>query len=295
MSLQPAFTQQSRPAAREKLPARGGVGLKVHHAQQVLETLPDVGFFEVHAENYMVDGGPFHHYLTRVRENYPLSIHGVALSLGSPEPLDVQHLDALAHLLDRYEPQSFSEHLAWSSHQGIYLNDLLPVAYNLQTLNQVVDHLDQVQTRLKRKILLENPASYLEFDDSELSETAFISEVVARSGCGLLLDVTNVYVTCANHRFDVERYVLDLPLDKVGEIHLAGHALDFGQAGDQILIDSHGAPVDDRVWELYEFVLGIVGPKPTLIERDNKVPPLRELLAESSMADLYLRGCEVAS
>ena len=192
------------------VPARSGLGLKPGHFRTILVTRPDLGFFEIHAENYMVDGGPFHHYLTQIRRDYALSIHGVGLSIGGEGPLDEEHLDRLASLISRYEPQSFSEHLAWSSHGDIFLNDLLPAPYNPATLQRVCDHIDRVHERLDRRMLLENPATYVEFAASTLAETDFISEVVKRTGCGLLLDVNNVYVSCNNHGRDPQAFIEEM-------------------------------------------------------------------------------------
>jgi hypothetical protein len=267
------------------LPPRGGVGLKPEHFREILATAPELGFFEIHAENYMVDGGPFHHYLERIRQRHALSIHGVGLSIGGELPLDSAHLDRLARLLDRYQPESFSEHLAWASHGGVFLNDLLPAPYHAATLARVCEHIDQVQTRLKRRMLLENPATYVEFAASTLAEADFITEVVRRSGCGLLLDVNNVYVACVNHHRDPRAYIGALPLDAVGQVHLAGFARDVDAAGDPLLIDSHGAPVAQAVWDLYAFALERLGPVPTLIERDNDIPAFPVLLAEAQRAE----------
>lgn len=267
------------------LPLRAGVGLKSEHFQDVLESQPDIGFFEVHAENFMVAGGPFHHYLSRIREKYPLSIHGVALSIGADAPLNMDHLNALKHLLDRYQPESFSEHLAWSTHGEIYLNDLLPVPYTAVSMQCVCDHIDQVQSHLKRRMLLENPATYVEFAESTMDEPAFITEVLRRTGCGLLLDVNNVYVSCVNHHRDPQANIRALPLAQVGEVHLAGFAEQVDGSGDRLLIDSHGSPVTKAVWDLYAFTLGLTGPVATLLERDNDVPPLAVLMAEAAIAD----------
>jgi hypothetical protein len=275
-------------AAQCALPARSGVGLKPEHCRAIVEAWPDLGFFEIHAENYMVAGGPFHHYLTRIRERYPLSIHGVGLSIGGEAPLDEAHLDRLAALLDRYRPQAFSEHLAWSSHGGIFLDDLLPVPYRRATLERVCQHIDRVQSRLKRTLLLENPATYVEFDSSTMSETEFIGAVLRRTGCGLLLDVNNVHVSCTNHGRDPYAYLRALPLDRVGEIHLAGFAQDIDAAGDPLLIDSHGAPVAPAVWDLYRYTLALTGPKPTLIERDNDIPAFDVLFAEARVAEAMI-------
>ncbi|MHC8385863.1 MNIO family bufferin maturase [Pseudomonas sp. LB3P14] len=275
------------------LPPRAGLGLKTEHFREVLGSQPDIGFFEVHAENYMVAGGPFHHYLGLIHEQYPLSLHGVGLSIGGEGPLDVQHLQRLANLIERYQPHAFSEHLAWSSHGPVFLNDLLPLAYDTPTLNRVCEHIDQVQNTLKRPMLLENPATYLEFQRSTLDEADFISEVIRRTGCGLLLDVNNVYVSSINHRRDPLAYIDALPLHAVGEIHLAGFAEDTDTLGDRLLIDDHGAPIDNAVWALYLRVLERVGPMATLIERDNQLPAFTVLHAEVRQADELLLCAEV--
>ncbi|MBN2976678.1 hypothetical protein BFW88_06080 [Pseudomonas fluorescens] len=275
----------SRQAA---LPRRAGLGLKNEHFAEVLDSSPDIGFFEVHAENYMVAGGPFHHYLGLIREQYPLSLHGVGLSIGGEGPLNREHLARLVTLIERYQPQSFSEHLAWSSHGPVFLNDLLPLAYDTATLNRVCEHIDQVQGTLRRQMLLENPSTYLQFQCSTLDETDFISEIIRRTGCGLLLDVNNVYVSCINHQRDPLAYIDALPLHAVGEIHLAGFAEDTDNLGDRLLIDDHGAPVDNAVWRLYEQVLERIGPVPTLIERDNQVPAFSVLMVEARTAEGHL-------
>ncbi|HJR28562.1 MAG TPA: DUF692 domain-containing protein [Pseudomonas sp.] len=271
------------------LPPRSGLGLKTEHFREVLGAQPDIGFFEVHAENYMVAGGPFHHFLGLIREQYPLSLHGVGLSIGAEGPLDGQHLQRLAALIERYQPQSFSEHLAWSSHGPVFLNDLLPLAYDAPTLNRVCEHIDQVQSTFKRPMLLENPATYLAFQHSTIDEAQFIREVIRRTGCGLLLDVNNVYVSCINHQRDPLTYIDALPLHAVAEIHLAGFAEDTDSLGDRLLIDDHGAPIDNAVWALYSRVLERVGPIATLIERDNQVPAFSVLHAEARHADELLR------
>lgn len=270
------------------LPGVGGVGLKPEHFKEILATRPAIGFFEIHAENYMVAGGPFHHYLERIRADYPLSIHGVGLSIGGAGPLDEAHLDRLAALLDRYQPESFSEHLAWSSHNDIFFNDLLPAPYHAGTVARVCEHIDRVQERLGRRMLLENPATYVEFEASTLAEADFIAEVVRRTGCGLLLDVNNIYVSCVNHGRSASAYLRALPLASVGEIHLAGFAEDVDAAGDRLLIDSHGAAVAGDVWDLYAQALGHVGPMATLIERDNDIPALAVLHAEARHAEAMM-------
>jgi len=270
------------------LPAGSGIGLKPQHFQEVLAVRPEICFFEVHAENYMVDGGPLHHYLGRIREHYALSLHGVGLSLGGDGPPDEAHLDRLARLIDRYEPASFSEHLAWSTHGDMFLNDLLPVAYDEATLAQVCRHIDRVQERLGLRMLLENPSTYVEFERSTMSEPTFLREVLRRTGCGLLLDVTNVHVSCTNHGRDPGTYLRELPLDAVGEVHLAGFARDADGAGDPLLIDSHGSAVDEAVWALYASVVTRLGAVPTLLERDHDVPSLATLLGEAARAQSLL-------
>jgi len=290
--LQPATLHRAQAVGSE-LPPRTGLGLKTEHFQTVLETRPDLGFFEVHAENYMVAGGPFHHYLGLIREQYPLSLHGVGLSIGAEGPLDNEHLKRLARLIERYQPQSFSEHLAWSTHGPVFLNDLLPLAYDHATLQRVCEHVDQVQSTLKRPMLLENPATYLQFQRSTLDEADFISEIIHRTGCGLLLDVNNVYVSSINHQRDPLAYIEALPLHAVGEIHLAGFAEDADNLGDRLLIDDHGAPIDQAVWTLYQQVLDKIGPMATLIERDNQLPAFAVLLAEAGQSEELLKQAEV--
>ena len=278
------------PAAHApQLPARAGLGLKSAHYQAILDSSADVGFFEVHAENYMVAGGPFHHYLGLLRERYALSLHGVGLSIGAAAPLDEAHLQRLAVLIERYQPQAFSEHLAWSSHDQVFFHDLLPVAYDAATLARVCEHIDRVQSRLQRQMLLENPATYVEFACSSMDEAQFLGEVVQRTGCGLLLDVNNVYVSSINHQRDPWAYIQSLPLHAVGELHLAGFAEDCDGSGARLLIDNHGAPVDQAVWALYAQTLTLTGALPTLIERDHQVPALAVLLAEARQADSLLR------
>lgn len=290
----PAVTTVHRPPqAACQLPARVGLGLKPEYFCSLLEHCPDIGFLEIHAENYMVEGGPFHHYLGLLHEKYPLSIHGVGLSIGAESPLDHDHLLRLKRLLERHPPQAFSEHLAWSSHGPMFLNDLLPLAYDLPTLDRVCAHVDQVQETLGRTLLLENPATYLQFEASTLDETDFIGQVVRRTGCGLLLDVNNVYVTCINHGLDPVAYLTALPLHAVGQVHLAGFSEDADDQGRRLLIDSHSAPVDAAVWALYRLVLERIGPVPTLIEWDNDLPPLHRLLAEAQQAESLMTDSEV--
>lgn len=288
LSFTPSVCVAPLVAMENTLPVRAGIGLKPEHFQTILAEKPDLGFFEIHAENYMVAGGPFHYYLTRIRELYPLSIHGVGLSIGSERPLDEAHLDRLSALIDRYQPQSFSEHLAWAGHGGTFLNDLLPLPYNNNTLQLVCDHIDQVQNRLKRTMLLENPATYVEFKSSDRSETDFIKEILHHTGCGLLLDVNNVYVSCTNHGRDPYAYIKALSQQKIGEIHLAGFAQEIDAMGAPLLIDSHGSPIADAVWQLYDFAIAVIGATPTLIERDNNIPSLEVMQFEANQAEQRL-------
>ena len=267
------------------LPPRAGVGLKPEHYRAILETAPDIGWFEIHAENYMGEGGPPHHYLTAIRERYPVSLHGVGLSIGGSAPLDREHLTRLKALMARYQPSLFSEHLAWSSHDNIYLNDLLPLPYTEETLARVCEHVDEVQATLGRRLLLENPSTYVAFAEAAMSEVEFLREAVRRTGCALLLDVNNVFVQSVNHGFDASAFIDDFPVEHVGEIHLGGHAADSDDDGSALLIDDHGRQVADPVWALYAQVLARSGPKPTLIEWDNDVPPWEVLFGEAKRAE----------
>jgi uncharacterized protein (UPF0276 family) len=267
-------------------PQRAGVGLKPEHYRAILDSEPEIGFFEVHAENYMGAGGPPHRYLEAVRARYPLSLHGVALSIGADRNLDRDHLRRLRALCGRIEPLLFSEHLAWSSHGTSYLNDLLPVPYTDETLARVCEHVDQVQVALGRRMLLENPATYVSFAHSTIPETEFLAAVAARTGCGLLLDVNNVYVSAVNHEFDPYAYLGAFPAAAVAEIHLAGLAESEDSAGRRLLIDDHGSSVRQAVWDLYAFAVGRVGPVPTLVEWDNDLPDWNTLHAEAGRADL---------
>ncbi|WP_126978230.1 MNIO family bufferin maturase [Frigidibacter oleivorans] len=275
------------------LPARSGLGFKSEHFAPIQEDRPDLGFFEVHAENYMGDGGQPHRQLAALRRDYALSLHGVGLSIGGPGRLDPDHLARLRRLVDRYRPDSFSEHLAWSSHGGEYLNDLLPLPYTPETLDIVCDHLDELQAAIGQRVLLENPSTYILFEQSTLSETDFLAEVVRRTGCGLLLDVNNVFVSATNHRSDARAYLDAFPLQAVGEIHLGGHATEDLPSGP-LLIDDHGRAVADPVWTLYAETIARTGPLPTLIEWDNDVPEFPVLLAEAAQADRILRDAASA-
>ena len=281
---------ESRRCRPDAVPPRAGVGLKAAHYGAVLEARPDIGFFEVHAENYMGAGGPPHRYLTAIRKDYPLSLHGVGLSIGSDGPLDGAHLRRVAALVRRYEPGRFSEHLAWSSHGGTFFNDLLPVPYTARTLQRVCEHLDQVQESLGRQILLENPSTYVAFATSTYHEPDFLAEVARRSGCALLLDVNNVHVACANQQWDPHRYLAHFPLEHVRQIHLAGFATDVDEHGRPLLIDAHDREIDEEVWALYDHVLARLGAVPTLIEWDQNVPQWAALAAQAERAERALRA-----
>jgi len=280
--------------AMSAIPARAGVGLKPEHCGEILECWPDVGWFEVHAENYMEDGGPPHHFLEAICQRYPLSVHGVGLSIGADAPLDRDHLGRLKAVCDRYQPGMVSEHLAWSTHMGVFLNDLLPIPYNQRSLRLVCDHIDDMQTFLGRTILLENPSTYVCFQSSDMTEIEFLAAVVQSTGCGLLLDVNNVYVSATNHGHDATAYVESFPMDHVGEIHLGGFAKDRDSTGARLLIDAHDTQVAGPVWTLYERAITRGGLKPTLIEWDNDVPSWPRLHAEAQRADLILarRGAD---
>jgi uncharacterized protein (UPF0276 family) len=277
------------------IPPRAGIGLKSEHYLGILENRPNLGFFEIHAENYMGEGGPPHRYLSAIRESYPISLHGVGLSIGGRRPLDAAHLKRLKHLNALYQPGLFSEHLAWSTHETGYLSDLLPLPYTQQTLKRVCEHIDETQTFIGRQMLLENPSSYLGFAESTLSEAQFISEIVRRTGCGLLLDVNNVFVSARNLKTSPQAYIAEYPLAHVQEIHLAGHDVTADAAGDELLIDAHGSEVAEDVWNLYEAVVARAGPLPTLIERDNNVPPLEQLVAEAKRANEILHRLRIAA
>ncbi|MGJ8645744.1 MAG: MNIO family bufferin maturase [Marinomonas colpomeniae] len=264
--------------------SRSGISLKPAYYQLILSELPDVGFFEIHAENYLSKGGPARHYLQLIRQHYPITVHGVGLSIGGEHPINNQHLDRVAQLVDETQPEVFSEHLAWSSHDNTFLNDLLPVAYDEVTLRRVCEHIDQIQSRVKRQILIENPSTYFEFNRSEMSEIAFITEMSKRTGCGLLLDVNNVEVSCFNHGHDAYQYLNNFPVAAVGQIHLAGHTTDDNSTVP-LKIDSHDEPVSPDVWSLYQYTLALTGDCPTLIERDGNLPPMAALIEEANMAN----------
>jgi uncharacterized protein len=265
-----------------------GTNFKYDHLQAIMTEGKHDGFFEVHAENFMGAGGPPHRALEHIRSDYPVSLHGVCMSIGSPGPLDAAHLERFRSLVMRYEPALISEHLAWSSHETTYFNDLLPLPYTEATLARVADHIEQVQTAIGRPILLENPSTYIAFSESAMPETEFLRALVRRAGCGLLLDVNNVFVSATNQGFSATGYLTAFPLDHVGEIHLAGHTERADDEGDRLLIDSHDRPVANQVWALFESVIGRCGPVPTLVEWDSNIPDWPVLRAEASAAQAIL-------
>lgn len=273
---------------KNELPAAPGVGYKPQHLDDILADPGPVAWLEIHAENYMVDGGPQIAQLRRLRKRFPISCHGVGLSIGSEGDLDPAHLARLKRLVEWLDPASFSEHLAWSTHESGFMNDLLPVPYDEHALARVAAHVDQVQSTLNRQMLLENPSSYLQFEQSTMEETDFLAEVVRRTGCGLLLDVNNVFVSATNQGYGAKEYLDAFPIAHVGEIHLGGHDEDLDELGAPLLIDAHNNPVVDPVWHLFDYALGKTGPVPTLIEWDNDVPAWPVLAAEASRADLAL-------
>ena len=261
-----------------------GASFKPEHIQAILaDQNPDV-FFEIHAENYMGAGGLPHAQLAHIRQNHPVSLHGVAMNIGGPQDLDRNHLLRFKSLVDRYQPCMVSEHLAWSTHDDVYFNDLLPVPYTDETLARIVSHIGQIQDSIKRPMLLENPSSYLQFAESNWNEADFIYEIARRSGCGLLLDINNVFVSAIKYGTSPEHYLNDFPLHLVGEIHLAGHDEQSDDEGDLLLIDTHDREVSDPVWALYEHVLSKTGPIPTLVEWDADVPEWARLNSEAMAA-----------
>ncbi len=262
-----------------------GVGFKPEHFEAIIDTRPELGFFEIHAENYMGAGGAPHRRLDTIRELYPLSLHGVGLSIGSPGPLDRAHLKRLAAVARRFEPALVSEHLAWSTHEGAFFNDLLPLPYTSETLARVSEHIDETHNALGRTMLLENPSTYVVFAESTWAETDFLREIVRRTGCALLLDVNNVFVSATNHGYDPVSYLADFPLEAVSEIHLAGYAEEADDAGLPLLIDTHNSPVRDAVWALYAATSRRLGATPTLIEWDNDLPAWPTLLSEARRAE----------
>lgn len=295
MTLQPVAAPPVKPVP----PAPGmdgptaGLGLKARHYEDALAASATGLWFEVHAENYMVDGGPRLAWLEAIRRDRPLSLHGVGLSLAGSAAPDPDHLARLRSLVDRYQPFAVSEHLAWSRYGDTYHPDLLPFPRTRARLQRIADNVARTQDALGRQVLIENPALYLDLRGHEMSETDLLSELVAATGCGLLLDVNNVHVTANNMGTDARAYIDALPAAAIGEIHLAGHTPD-PQQGQALLIDSHDAPVAESVWALYAHVLDRIGPRPTLIERDGNIPPFEDLMAERDRAaDLMTAPAEI--
>lgn len=279
--VHPTLSAPIPPTGPGRLPPGVGIGLKRAHCEALLADPSLVDFVEIHAENFMSAGGPNLTLLDRIAEAWPLSIHGVGLSIGGKERLDREHLQRLRRLIDRTRPASFSEHLAWSSHDGVYFNDLLPVVYDTPTLNRVIANINEAQDFLGVRMLLENPSTYVAFSASSWHEAEFLQQIAQSTGCGLLLDVNNLYVSCYNHDWSAQDWLSHIALDLVGEIHVAGHEAIQDAEGQTLLIDSHGDPVGEPVFELLEHVISRGGIRPVLVERDNDIPPLSALLQET--------------
>ena len=274
-------------AACGSIPARAGIGLRFQHHQPIIERKPSVAWLEIHTENYMGGGAPLRD-LDAIRCDYPISLHGVGLSLGSTDGLDRGHLTRIRQLAERVEPALISEHLSWSFSGGVYLADLLPLPMTEEALATVCRHVEQTQSCLRRQILVENPSSYLRFYHSTIPEWEFLAAVARRTGCRILCDVNNVYVSAANHGWQARAYLAALPAQAIGEMHLAGHSLRKLADGRVLRIDDHGSSVIPEVWQLYCEALSLFGPIPTLIEWDTNVPPLETLLAEAAQAEVLL-------
>lgn len=264
--------------ADNMLPCIAGIGLRAPHYREVLETLPQLGWVEVHSENFFGGGAPLR-TLLKARDHYPVSLHGVGMGLASPAPLDSEHLNALQRLCEVVQPAAVSEHLCWNTAAGMVVNDLLPFPYTREALAHVVSRIDHVQEKLGSQLLVENLSSYLSFAHSEMTEGEFLAELVARTGCGILFDVENLYVNTRNLGVDAREFVDAIPAAAVGEYHLAGYS-----ERDGCLVDTHNNPVFAEVWELYEYVLQQIGPRPTLIEWDSDIPALDVLVGEAAKA-----------
>lgn len=277
------------PPIRSELPYGVGVGLKQRHLAQLMANPTRVDFVEVHAENFMMPG-PKVEMLAEVSKTWPLSVHGVALSIGGDDPLDIIHLKRLKLLVDAVRPACFSEHIAWSRHAGTYFNDLLPVPYNKKSLDRLTDRVDHVQQYLGRQMLLENPSTYVRFSSDSIFEADFIAELVHRTGCGILLDINNLYVSAQNHGWDTKDWLSRIQHGAVGEVHLAGHEVINDEEGKTVYVDTHGGCVAEEVWLLYSDFLAFAGHRPTLIERDNNIPPIDTLLREVELAKLLIRS-----
>ena len=266
------------------IPARAGIGLRFQHHQPVLDTRPDVAWMEVHTENYMGGGTPLK-YLDAIRRDTPISLHGVGLSLGSAEGVDPAHLERIRKVAERVEPGLMSEHIAWNLVGGTYLADLLPLPMTEEALDVVCRHVEQTQSYLRRRILVENPSTYVAFGNSIIPEWEFMAAVAARTGCGILCDVNNICVSAHNHGWDASAYLAALPPEAVGEVHLAGHSIRTFADGSSLRIDDHGSKVSEEVWTLYRQAVARFGAVPTLIEWDNEIPPLDVILDEAQHAE----------
>ena len=273
------------------IPARAGIGLRIPHHARVIQERHVADWLEVHPENYM-SAEPAAHDLEIIRKDHALSLHGVGLSLGSADGLCAAHLERLSHLIQCYAPGLISDHLSWSSVEGVHLPDLLPLPYTEESLQVVTRNLDHAQTALKRNLLVENPSSYFQLSISSLSEAEFLGELVRRTGCGILLDINNIYVSAKNHGADplscLRAYLDAIPATSIDEIHLAGHAVERLEDGRDLRIDDHGSQVSQYVWQLYEATIGTIGARPTLIEWDTDIPELRVLQAEASKAQAIM-------
>jgi uncharacterized protein (UPF0276 family) len=272
-----------------RIEPRAGIGLRAVHHAEVIERRPDVGWLEVHSENYFARGGAPRNALARARELYPISLHGVGLSLGSCDPLNREHLATLARLIRDFDPALVSEHLCWGSVDGRFTNDLLPLPYTEEAVRHLTQRVGQAQNELGRRLLIENVSSYLQFAESQMSEWGFLDLLAQESGCAILLDVNNIHVSAMNHGFDALEYIQGIARGAVAEIHLAGHSIET-IAGREIRIDTHGAVVCDAVWELYGAALRRFGPQPTLIEWDTDIPALDVLVCEAHKADKFLEA-----
>jgi uncharacterized protein len=291
VSLEGVVQRSAGCTGPDSIPAQAGIGLRFQHHQAVLEQRPDVGWLEVHTENYMGGGLPLA-CLDAIRRDYPIALHGVGLSLGSAEGLDLAHLARIREVVQRFEPGLVSEHLSWGVVNGVYLADLLPLPMTEEALDIVCRHVERAQQILKRQILIENPSTYLQYRHSTMPEWEFIAAVAARTGCRILFDVNNMYVSCSNHGWDPSAYLAALPIDAIGEIHLAGHTVRALEDGQVLRIDDHSTRVAHEVWTLYERTLARSGPRPSLVEWDTNVPPLEVLLGEAAHAQALLEHAE---
>ena len=291
MSVSGVTPQSAGWKTRSSIPAEAGIGLRFQHHQAVLDTRPEVAWLEVHTENYMGGGTPLR-YLDAIRRDYPISLHGIGLSLGSAEGIDLSHLERIRRVIERFEPGLVSEHLSWSIVANTYLGDLLPLPMTDEAMDVVCRHVNQTQAFLQRRILIENPSTYLRFAHSTIPEWEFLAAVAQRTGCSILCDVNNIFVSACNHGWDASAYLAALPAPAIGEIHLAGHAVRQLDNGKVLRIDDHGSRVPAPVWALYVEALARFGPVSTLIEWDTDIPPLEVLLAEAAQAAIHLERVE---